>query len=83
MKDKEKKGKLSVVQSGDEDVVELYPSAETVLKSFLGTNPMQILVISLEKEGMLRSGSNTIQKGDLLFMVEQFRHSLMSGEFDD
>lgn len=83
MKDKEHRGKFSIVQSNDDDVVELHPSADTVLKKFLGSNPVHILVISIDKEGMFRSGSNTSSKGEMLFLIEQFRCSLMNGEFDD
>jgi hypothetical protein len=82
MKDKEKNQRFSIVES-DEDVVELYPSPDTVLKRFLGLNPMHILVISVDKDGTMLSSSNTASKAELLFMVEQFRHSLIAGEFDD
>jgi hypothetical protein len=54
-----------------------------VLKRFLGLNPMHILVISVDKDGTMLSSSNTASKAELLFMVEQFRHSLIAGEFDD
>ena len=82
MKDKEKNQRFSIVES-DEDVVELYPSPDTVLKRFLGLNPMHILVISVDKDGTMLSSSNTASKAELLFMLEQFRHSLIAGEFDD
>lgn len=82
MKDREKNQRFSIVES-DEDVVELYPSPDTVLKRFLGLNPMHILVISVDKDGTMLSSSNTASKAELLFMVEQFRHSLIAGEFDD
>lgn len=82
MKDKDSKYKLSVVDSED-DIVELYASADTVLKKFIGSNPLHVLVISVDKDGTLRSGANTSSKAELLFMIEQFRHSLMAGEFDD
>jgi len=82
MKDKDPKYKLFVVDS-EEDIVELYASADTVLKKFIGSNPLHVLVISVDKDGTLRSGANTSSKAELLFMIEQFRHSLMTGEFDD
>ena len=82
MKDREKNQRFSIVES-DEDVVELYPSPDTVLKRFLGLNPMHILVISVDKDGTMLSSSNTASKAELLFMAEQFRHSLIAGEFDD
>jgi len=82
MKDKDSKYKFSVVDS-EEDIVELYASADTVLKKFIGSNPLHVLVISVDKDGTLRSGANTSSKAELLFMIEQFRHSLMAGEFDD
>lgn len=82
MKDKERKGKLSLVKE-EADVVELYPSADSVLKNFLGTHPKIILVLSMNKTGEINVGTNTDEKGELLFLLEQFRHCLMSGEFDD
>lgn len=83
MKDKDPKYKLSIVEPDQDDVVELYPSADTVLKKFIGSNPLSLIVISIDKEGTLRSGSNTSSKAEMLFLIEQFRHSLMAGEFDD
>lgn len=83
MKDKDPRSRFTVVESNDDDVVELYPSSDTVLKRFLGGNPVHILVISIDKDGMFRSGSNTSSKAEMLFLIEQFRCSLMNGEFDD
>lgn len=81
MKDKEKKGKLSLVKE-EKDVVELYPSSDSVLKNFMGTHPKIMLVLAMDKEGEIHVGTNTSDKGDLLFLLEQFRHCLMSGDFD-
>jgi hypothetical protein len=82
MKDKERKGKLSLVEE-EKDVVELYPSSDSVLKNFMGTHPKIMLVLAMDKEGEIHVGTNTSDKGDLLFVLEQFRHCLMSGDFDN
>lgn len=81
MKDKDQKGKLSIVKN-DGEVTELHPSADTVLKGFIGQGISQVLVISLDNEGTFRTGSNTSSKGEMLFLVEQFKHCLLEGEFD-
>ena len=47
MKDKDQRGKLSIVKN-DGDVTELHPSADTVLKGFIGQGISQVLVISLD-----------------------------------
>lgn len=82
MKDKEHKGKLSLVKD-EKDVVELYPSSDSVLKNFMGTHPKIMVVLAMDKAGEIHVGTNTSEKGDLLFLIEQFRHCLMSGDFDD
>lgn len=82
MKDKEHKGKLSLVKD-EKDVVELYPSSDSVLKNFMGTHPKIMIVLAMDKVGEVHVGTNTSEKGDLLFLIEQFRHCLMSGDFDN
>jgi hypothetical protein len=82
MKDKEKRGRLSVVKDAPEEVTELYPGVDTILESFAGTNPLYLLVISTDKDGTIKCGFNTTSKAELLFLVEQFRHLLMNGDLD-
>jgi len=82
MKDKEQKGKLSIVKNEGE-VVELHPSSDTVLKGFIGMKMSQVLVICMDDDGIFRTGSNTSSKAEMLFLIEQFRHCLMNGDFDD
>lgn len=83
MKDKEKRGKLSVVKDMPDEVTELYPSIDTILNSFAGTNPLYILVVSVDKDGTINCGFNTTSKAELLLLTEQFRYLLMNGEFDN
>jgi len=49
----------------------------------MGTHPKIMLVLAMDKEGEIHVGTNTSDKGDLLFVLEQFRHCLMSGDFDN
>lgn len=68
------------------EVIEMNPSSnpDTVLKEALGAFK-EVLLLGYNQEGYMevRASAGMAPKAELLMLVENFKHALMNGYYDD
>lgn len=68
----------------DGKVVSLYPTDDEILNAHAGfKGKRDLLVVSMDENGVISCSSNTTDKGRILFLVEVFKLHLLDGNFDD
>ena len=75
-----KAAKIISLNTGYEVAGEVSP--EDVLKSVMEENLREILVIAVSKDNNDVYFSSSGNKKDMLFLLENFKHRLLSGDYD-
>lgn len=72
----------------DDNVVKFYPmnaakNPDNVLEQAIGKYK-SVLIIGVDKEGLMDARASIGQRiADILFLMEQFKHNLLSGTYGD
>lgn len=71
-----------------DNVVKFYPSnaakdPDNVLEQAIGEYA-EVFVVGIDKEGMLDARASLgLKSSDILFLIEQFKHNLLSGAYSE